>query len=57
MSHRTGHNVLYIGGNVRHCTNPRVGVDGDDIFLNQAFQVAPGLHRDDSVLGPGDVTP
>jgi hypothetical protein len=56
-SHRTGHNVLYIGGHVLHATHPRVGVAGDDIFLNRDFQVAPGLDREDTVLGPGHLPP
>ncbi|HEY1380958.1 MAG TPA: hypothetical protein VGF55_29430 [Gemmataceae bacterium] len=56
-SHRTGHNVLYIGGNVRFCTTPKVGVDGDDIFLNQLDAIAAGLHPLDTVLGAGDTSP
>jgi hypothetical protein len=50
-NHGTGQNVLFIGGHVRYCTNSRVGVEGDDIFLNQAAEVAAGLHRLDTVLG------
>jgi prepilin-type processing-associated H-X9-DG protein len=55
--HGRGFNVLFIGGNVRFCTSPNVGVDGDDIFINQAAAVAAGLHRLDSVLGPSDTSP
>jgi hypothetical protein len=50
-SHRNGQNVLYLGGHVRFCTARNVGVDGDDIYLNQRNQVAAGLHRQDTVLG------
>jgi hypothetical protein len=57
VNHRGGYNVLFIGGNVRFCTSPNVGVDGDDIFLNQASQVAAGLNRMDSVLAPGHTPP
>ncbi len=57
IGHRTGFNVLFIGGNVRFCTSPKVGVDGDDIFLNQADTVAAGLHRLDSVLADGNSQP
>lgn len=56
-SHGTGHNVLFIGGNVRFCTTPKVGVDGDDIFINQRDAVAAGLHYLDTVLGAGDTSP
>jgi prepilin-type processing-associated H-X9-DG protein len=57
VAHGTGHNVLFIGGHVRYCTTPRVGVDGDDIFLNQASEVSAGLHRLDTVLGAGNTSP
>ena len=33
------------------------GVNGDDIFVNDAFKVRAGLHRDDSVLATGDAAP
>jgi hypothetical protein len=52
-NHGTGQNVLFIGGHVRYCTDSRVGVERDDIFLNDAAEVAAGLHRFDSVLGAG----
>jgi len=55
--HRSGHNILFVGGNVRFSTTPKVGVDGDDIFLNQADAVAAGLHRLDSVLADGNTRP
>src|SRR5207244_4056520 len=34
-SHRTGQNVLFMNGQVRFCTSSRVGVNGDEIYLNQ----------------------
>jgi hypothetical protein len=52
-----GQNVLYVGGNVRWCALTTVGENGDDIYLNQKFQVRAGLNRCDTVLGPGDATP
>jgi hypothetical protein len=52
-----GQNVLYVGGNVRWCVHPGVGPGGDDIYLNQDFQVRAGLHRADSVLGGSDTRP
>jgi hypothetical protein len=55
--HGTGHNVLYIGGNVVYATTPKVGVDGDDIFFNQADHVAAGLHKLDTVLAPDNTPP
>lgn len=57
MNHRGGHNVLYIGGNVRFCTTPHVGYNGDHIFLNQADAIAAGKHRLDTVLGEGHTSP
>ncbi|MDB5310716.1 MAG: hypothetical protein JWO38_4918 [Gemmataceae bacterium] len=49
--HGWGHNVLYIGGNVRFATTSAVGVNGDDIYRNQFGQVAAGVDRSDAVLG------
>ena len=49
--HRNGQNVLSIGGNVRFCTTPFVGVDGDDIYRNRAGKVARGEAVTDTVLG------
>jgi hypothetical protein len=54
-NHRHGHNVLFAGGQVRFCTNPNVGIDGDDIFFNNNREVAAGLTSTDTVLGgPGE---
>ncbi len=55
--HGTGHNVLFVGGNVRYTTTPNAGVNGDNIFYNQASRVAAGLHALDSVLATGDAAP
>jgi hypothetical protein len=52
-----GQNVLYVGGWVRWCTQPTVGVAGDDIYLNQAQQVRAGLTRIDTVLGASAARP
>jgi hypothetical protein len=46
-----GQNVLFVGGNVRWCTRPNVGENGDDIFLNRNLEVSAGLGRADTVLG------
>jgi hypothetical protein len=52
-----GQNVLYIGGHFRWCTHCRVGLGGDDIYVNQEGQVRAGRNRGDTVLAPGDATP
>jgi hypothetical protein len=56
-SHQSGQNVLYLSGHVRFCTTSKVGVNGDEIYLNQFSQLAAGLHRRDTVLGDGDCSP
>ena len=55
--HGRGFNVLFISGAVRYSTSHNIGVNGDDIFVNDAFKVRAGLHRDDSVLATGDTAP
>jgi hypothetical protein len=52
-----GQNVLYVGGQVRWCTQRTAGVAGDDIYLNRRAEVGAGVCRDDTVLGPGDASP
>ena len=52
-----GQNVLYIGGQVRWCVGPNVGVGRDDIYLNLNNRVLAGEQHFDSVLGPSDATP
>ena len=49
--HRTGQNVLYAGGRVRFATVPTAGLDGDDIYRNDAGWVRAGLRPADAVLG------
>jgi hypothetical protein len=57
VSHGAGHNVLFVGGNVRFTTSPNVGVGGDHIFLNQAGIVAAGLNLNDTVLAGAHSSP
>jgi hypothetical protein len=52
-----GQNVLYIGGNVRWCTQRSVGVNGDDIYLNQDGKLRTGRNWGDTVLAPSGATP
>jgi hypothetical protein len=52
-----GQNVLYIGGQVRWCVEPTVGVNRDDIYRNLKNQVLAGEHQFDTVLGPSDAAP
>jgi hypothetical protein len=52
-----GQNVLYIGGYVSWCTERTVGVERDDIYLNQEYQVLAGVKRTDTCLGPGNASP
>ena len=52
-----GQNVLYIGGQVRWCAGPNVGVNQDDIYRNLKYQVLAGEHEFDTVLGPSDASP
>ena len=52
-----GQNVLFVGGNVRWCTLPTVGLDGDNIYVNRDFRVRAGVCRSDSVLAASDASP
>lgn len=55
-AHDRGQNVLYLGGMVRFATTPAVGINGDDIYHNDAGVVRAGLHVFDASLGrPTDV--
>ncbi len=56
-NHRHGQNVLFLGGNVRFCSHVNVGIDQDDIFVNDRGQVGAGLRRLDTVLGRADERP
>lgn len=54
--HARGQNVLYLGGMVRFATTPAAGVNGDDIYHNDAGLIGAGLHVFDASLGrPSDV--
>jgi hypothetical protein len=57
MPHGRGFNVLFVSGAVRFSLVPNVGIDGDDIFVNDLFEVKAGLRRPDSVLATGDISP
>jgi len=50
-SHANGQNVLFAGGAVRFARTSTVGVNGDEIYRNDAGLVRAGLHRDDASLG------
>ena len=50
MAH-SGWNVLTVGGAVRFTTVSTIGVNGDDIFRNEAGLRRAGLHRNDVCLG------
>jgi hypothetical protein len=52
-----GQNVLYIGGHVRFCTQRTVGVNCDDIYLNQDGKLRTGRNWSDTVLAPSEATP
>jgi prepilin-type processing-associated H-X9-DG protein len=52
-----GQNVLYLDGSVFFRTDRAVGLDRDDIYLNQDNCLAAGLNPTDSVLGPSWATP
>lgn len=51
-----GQNVLFEDGRVLFLTTPKAG-EGDDFFVNDAGVVAPGDHRNDSVIGTSDTVP
>jgi hypothetical protein len=56
-NHRRGQNVLFLGGQVKFCTNALVGVDADNIFCNDERRINAGVRRWDSVLGRADEPP
>jgi prepilin-type processing-associated H-X9-DG protein len=54
--HPRGQNVLYVGGHVRFSSTGRAGLNGDDIYRNDAGEVRAGLRAEDATLGrPNDV--
>jgi len=56
-NHHSGQNVLYVGGHVRFCKDPHVGVEEDHIYLNKLGKVAAGVDQWDTVLGCSDDRP
>jgi hypothetical protein len=52
-----GQNVLYVGGNVRWCSQRTSGVGGDDIYLSTNGLVEAGQNQTDTVLAPSEATP
>jgi hypothetical protein len=52
-----GQNVLYVGGNVRWCVRPTVGVDCDNIYVNRDDRIGAGVCRSDTVLGASNTQP
>ena len=52
-----GQNVLFECGGVRFITSPQPNPQADDIFANDWDMVAPGLHFNDSVIGPSAARP
>jgi hypothetical protein len=49
--------VLFVDGSVQFATGRNVGVNRDDIYVNQRGEVAAGRNRFDSVLGASWVHP
>lgn len=47
----SGQNVLYVGGQVRWCVQPTVGMHLDHIYVNHLNRVNAGICLTDSVLG------
>ena len=57
-THGRGHNVLFEDGHVMFLSKRlRPGSDGDDMFSNDQGAVRAGLHAQDCVLAPSDVSP
>jgi hypothetical protein len=52
-----GQNVLFEDMHVEFCSSTRPGEGRDDIFTNDLHEVAPGLHRDDSVIASSGTSP
>src|SRR5262249_31754038 len=52
-----GQNVLFVGGNVRWCVRPTVGMGGDHIYVNCNNRVLAGVRRSDTVLGSSAARP
>jgi hypothetical protein len=52
-----GQNVLFENGGVKFMTTSKPGGASDDIFTNDAGQVAAGLQQNDSVIGASQSAP
>ncbi|MHC4177240.1 MAG: hypothetical protein ACYSWU_07025 [Planctomycetota bacterium] len=52
-----GQNVLFECGGVRFVTSPRPDPRADHIYINDRGFMAPGLHYNDSVIGPSNARP
>lgn len=52
-----GQNVLFEDGHVTFLTTPTAAGPHDELFLNDTGIVAPGNHRNDSVIGASDTIP
>jgi len=57
VAHSSGQNVLFLNGSVRFATIPKFGIDGDDIYLNDAREERAGLHPLDASLGSAKAVP
>ena len=52
-----GQNVLFEDTHVEFCSTTRPGDGSDDIYANDNHEIAPGLHRDDSVIASSGTAP
>jgi hypothetical protein len=52
-----GQNVLLESGGVRFTSTRHAGWPGDDPFVNQRGQVAPGIGVEDAVVAPSHLAP
>lgn len=52
-----GQNVLFEDGRASFVVSPQPEGWSDHVYLNDAGQVAPGIHANDSVIGPSEFSP
>ena len=52
-----GQNVLLEDGHVQFVPTTHLEANADHFFINDRGLVAPGLHLNDSVIGPSDAPP
>lgn len=52
-----GQNVLFMNGAVRFCSNPNVGIEGDNIYISKNGRAEAGINRFDTVLGASSFRP